>query len=120
MELNYYQLKAASTCMDSCNNMTYLLTGLVAEVGEVADKIAKWKRRKEAHIDKDLLVFNTRDTVDVYTYHKELGKELGDVLWFVAIMSAHIGFSLNDVAQMNLDKLAERKAKNEIVTHKDH
>lgn len=38
MTLNEYQHRAMSTCMDSCNNIAYMLTGLNAEIGEVNDK----------------------------------------------------------------------------------
>ena len=41
MTLNEYQKLAMTTCMESCKNDTYMLFGLMAEVGEVADKIAK-------------------------------------------------------------------------------
>ena len=41
MELNEYQEKAMQTCLDTCKNITYMLNGLNAEVGEVNDKIAK-------------------------------------------------------------------------------
>ena len=41
MQLNEYQQQAMTTCMDSCENDTYMLFGLMAEVGEIADKIAK-------------------------------------------------------------------------------
>ena len=35
----------------------------------------------------------------------EIAKELGDVLWYVAIIALEIGISLFDVATMNLKKL---------------
>ena len=34
MELNEYQKQAMTTCMVSCENDTYILFGLMAEVGE--------------------------------------------------------------------------------------
>jgi NTP pyrophosphatase (non-canonical NTP hydrolase) len=94
--------------------------GLVAEVGEIADKIAKWKRKKEAYVTDDHLVFNTWQTDEVDEKHVELMKELGDVLWFVAGIADHFGYSLSEVAEMNLEKLAGRKSKGAIVTHEDH
>ena len=36
MELNEYQKKAMSTCLPSCDNISYMSLGLVSEVGELA------------------------------------------------------------------------------------
>jgi NTP pyrophosphatase (non-canonical NTP hydrolase) len=41
-----------------------------------------------------------------------LKKELGDVLWFIAELSTHLGFTLQDVAELNLQKLADRQQRN--------
>lgn len=118
--LDEYQTRAVSTRLDSCDNVTYMAFGLVAEVGELADKIAKWKRKKEAYVTDDRLVFDTWQMNEVDEKHAELMKELGDVLWFVSGIADHFGYSLSEVAEMNLEKLAGRKSKGTIVTHEDH
>ncbi|MHB1426717.1 MAG: nucleoside triphosphate pyrophosphohydrolase family protein [Gemmataceae bacterium] len=67
---------------------------MAGETGEVADKIKKVIRR------------NGEFTTEVKT---EIAKELGDVLWYVAILSQALGFDLETVARMNLTKLEDRK-----------
>ena len=39
-----------------------------------------------------------------------IAKELGDVLWYVSILAGEFGFTLEDVAKMNVEKLQARKA----------
>ena len=38
-------------------------------------------------------------------------KEVGDVLWYLAVFAHHLGVPLEEVAQQNLDKLQSRKAR---------
>ena len=64
--------------------------GLSGEVGEVNDMIKKYVFH-EAEMD--------------WTHLK---KELGDVLWYVALMCSSIGWELDDVMKMNIEKLEER------------
>lgn len=109
MTLKEYQQQAMMTCMASCKNDTYMLFGLMAEVGEIADKVAKWKRKKIARIDWDKLVFSTSEIEEAQEYKKQLLAELGDCLWFIAGIAEVAGVSLEEIAQMNLDKLASRK-----------
>lgn len=120
MELNNYQQRAMGTCLPSCENIVYMLNGLNAEVGEINDKVAKWVRKGIARIDNNHLVFNTSDESVVEDYRHELIKEVGDCAWFIAGLSMVLGTSLEDVAQINLDKLAARKREGTIITHKDH
>lgn len=120
MELNEYQKRAMSTCLPSCKNALYMITGLSAEVGEVNDKVAKDCRRGELSMQNNHLVYSTSDENVVREKRIELMKELGDIVWFAFGLADVLGFTADEVCQMNLDKLAERKRKAEIITHKDH
>ena len=120
MELNEYQKKAITTSTEKSDNATYMLFGLMAEVGEIADKVAKWKRKGEAYFTDDRLVFTTSDQDEARALMTELAKEIGDVQWFVAGLARIFGFTLENVAQMNLDKLASRKDRGVIVGNGDN
>lgn len=43
--------------------------------------------------------------------HALLKKELGDIGWYLAAAARELGFTLSEVMQENLDKLADRKAR---------
>ena len=120
MELNQYQAKAMETCVEKSANTAYMLTGLSAEVGEVNDKVAKWIRKGIARFDNNCLVFNTCDINERNAYIVELVKELGDIIWFVSGLASIFGVSLEDVAQMNIQKLASRKQRGVIVGEGDN
>ena len=114
MELNKYQEKAMSTCMDSCDNISYMLLNLVAEVGEFSGKLAKAIRKKQVAIGGQTSINRNRLTVidddfDVLTFDQELRKEAGDILWQFAGLIHVMGWKLNDVGCENLIKLADRK-----------
>ena len=120
MELNEYQEKAMSTCLPSCNNFAYMSLGLVSEVGELAGKVAKAVRKEEITLSGNDLYCGKRITEDS---GKELDKaligEIGDVLWFVSGICNVLGLSLEDVAEANLAKLAERKKNGTIIGNGD-
>ena len=76
-------------------NLSYVSLGLNGEAGEVADKVKKIIRDKNG-------VLSHGDRI-------EIAKELGDVLWYITIMSDMLGYKLSDIAKMNVDKLSSRK-----------
>ena len=113
MDLNEYQEKAMTTCMDSCDNFSYMMLNLVGEVGEFASKVAKQIRKDNLYISRGQ--FNTYcckrlDKKELGDFYTSLQKEAGDILWQLAGLCKVMGWTLEDVAQENLEKLAARKA----------
>lgn len=109
MTLKEYQEKAMTTCMPSSENFSYMFLNLVGEVGEFASKVAKAIRKSNAEISHSKLS-RIGDTDMLAKQEDELKKEAGDILWQLSGLCTVMGWSLEDVAQMNLDKLAARKA----------
>lgn len=96
----------------AAENITYLGFGLMAEAGEVADKIAKAVRRIGIKINNNEIIFVRGDS---FQFTDNVVDELGDVLWFVAMLARYLGVSLEEVMRRNLDKLADRQARGVIV-----
>lgn len=118
--MDTYQRQAMTTCMDSCRNDVYMLTGLSAEVGELFDKVAKLKRAGKLKVIDDDIVFTTSDMSVKMELLRQFQNEIGDILWFVSGVSSMLGLSLNEVAFSNLRKLQMRKKSGTIETHTDH
>lgn len=102
MEMNEYQTKATSTAIYPQRgfNPIYPVLGLNGEAGEVAEIIKKVIRDGDGWVDED-----ARD---------DLLYELGDCLWYISAICDELGFDLNDVAQANLDKLADRQRRDRL------
>lgn len=100
MQLNEYQQQAETYALTGAKGLMYLVPGLAAEAGEVAGKWAKYLRDGQF-----------RDHV---TLREDMKKELGDCLWFIAIIAEQFNLSLTDVAVANLEKLEDRKQRNQI------
>ena len=108
MNFNEYQAFAKTTdvftenAAQKVNDPCFItkILGLSGEAGEVAEKFKKILR------DKDGIVSEEDKT--------EIVKELGDVLWYVAIISHYLGVDFNDVAQKNVEKLTSRQNRNVI------
>ena len=118
MTLNEYQKKAMQTCMPSCDNMAYMLLNLVAEVGELAGKIAKPIRKGNAIIrDNHLTPAHLFDEDDMYEFEnmrEEMILEAGDCLWQLSGVIKRLGCTLEEAAQKNLEKLASRAKRGKI------
>lgn len=95
MTLNEYQNKAHEfACyMDDY----YPWFALIEEIGELYTHIAKLLRGDYAYLDKTAIK-----------------KELGDCLWQFQEVCSSLGFTLQDIAELNIDKLEDRKQRDKI------
>ncbi len=92
MRMNEYQLLAQRTANTKTRSgkIENGILGLCGETGECADLWKKYLHQGH-ELDKDKLV-----------------EELGDVLWYCAELASGLGMSLEDVAQINVEKLKKR------------
>lgn len=96
MTLDEYQdLAVESAIYDPQFAIVYPALKLSGEAGEVSEKVGKRLR----DFSGDLTDPDWQDTV---------AKELGDVLWYIAALARDIGWSLEEIAEANLSKLASR------------
>lgn len=85
-----YQVFARTTAIyPSQYGVLYTALGLTNEAGEVAGKIKK----------------SLRDGIDT---REATLDELGDVLWYAAMLAHELGERLSDVAARNVGKLTDR------------
>lgn len=120
--LNEYQEQAMTTCTESSDNHLYMLTGLCEEVGELHGKFAKAIRKGllKALIDNNFHTDGLEGTEVSQELIPEITKEIGDCLWMLAGICHTLGITLEDVANKNLAKLADRQKRNVIIGEGDN
>ncbi|MBP6925448.1 MAG: nucleoside triphosphate pyrophosphohydrolase family protein [Candidatus Pacebacteria bacterium] len=97
MTFDEYQKTAELTAKyPDKHKIIYAALGLGNESGEVLGKIKKWIRGDDG------------DDAMTEERRQDLKGELGDVLWYVTILSRDLGFSLDEVAEYNNKKLLDR------------
>jgi NTP pyrophosphatase (non-canonical NTP hydrolase) len=96
IQLNDYQTQAAKTAVYPYESrIAYLALGLNGEAGEVAEVIKKSLRSGLKYPNEE--------------EREKLKLELGDVLWYLAILASELNYSLESIALANLEKLNSRK-----------
>jgi len=73
--------------------LAYTALGLAGESGEYTEKVKKLIR--DGKLDKPLAA-----------------KELSDVLWYLTASAKELGYSLADIAEINIVKLTDRAERN--------
>lgn len=105
MTLDEYQSKALKTALPFVRqSIVYTALGLAGEAGEVVERIKKACRKQETLMGANFTIDEGR----------ELAGELGDILWYVALMADQLGYPLDLVAVLNILKLTRRQATGQI------
>ena len=101
MDFKEYQEKALETAVYGAGHkIIYPALGLANEAGEVLGKIKKVLRDNDGEFTLEL--------------RKSIGKEMGDVLWYIAALSSDIEIPLDQIAAENIQKLIDRRNRNQI------
>lgn len=93
MTPNEYQNEALRTVPWGINSQSMLMMGVMGLAGESGEAV---------------------DLVKKYVFHEHaleiehLAKELGDVAWYLAVTAHVIGYDLEEILRMNVDKLRKR------------
>lgn len=109
MTLNEYQKEALVTAQwsgDELRDLSHWVLGITGEAGEIAEKVKKIIRDHDGKLDNDAKF--------------ELSKEIGDVLWYLAVLAEHMGYKFEAIGQMNIAKLRDRQKRNKIQGNGDN
>ncbi len=99
-DFNEYQKESKVTdtkVVINDSRLAFYALGISDEAGEVAGKVKKLYRDKNAVLTEE--------------YKKEIIKEIGDVLWYMSQMCTYLGVNLEEVAKNNLEKIKSRHAR---------
>ena len=97
MELNEYQKKCLNTWGGE-QKLVRAFLGVAGESGELSERIKK----------------HLRGDYDFEELKKKSEKEIGDVLYYLAVTAHELGLDLNEIAQNNILKLAKRDKEGKI------
>lgn len=103
MTFNEYQNQALTTAVysgDEFKDLMHWVLGINGEAGEISEKIKKIVRDKDGIVTK-----NDKE---------EIIKEMGDVLWYLAVLARHFDYDFEEVSKRNIAKLTSRKARGTI------
>ena len=94
-----YQRQASETSLypKRLQNLEYPTLGLAGEAGEVANIVKKIQRDFGGKLTEEIRL--------------KLKDELGDVLWYISACADELGLTLEQIAEFNVKKLAERHKK---------
>ena len=99
MTADFYEMKAGQTAIfPKSQALEYLALGLTSEAGEVAGKVKK-------------LIRDGEDVEGFELKKMAIASEVGDVLWYCAMLAKEVGVPLNDIMKDNLKKLHGRKVR---------
>ena len=93
MEFNDYQNQAKNTAIYPKDKaVVYPALGLAGEAAEVENKVKKV----------------LRDGSEIKDVSKDIASEIGDCLWYISVLASDIGWDLESIAKLNIEKLTDR------------
>ena len=92
-EEKYQESAKATAIYPKKDALPYLALGLVSEAGEVAGKVKKKIRDGTSH---------------------DVASEIGDVLWYCAMLATEMNISLGKIMENNIEKLYGRKQRGKL------
>ena len=98
MTPNEYQELCKKTLTSESDNLNYLVLGLASEAGEVAGKLKKVIRGDVPYSEQTI----------------PIAKEVGDCLWYCAMICENLGLKMEEVMRNNIQKLQARQHNNTI------
>ena len=93
MTINEYQKLAMTTLNPALSEKDVLINGVMGLCGESGEVIDMVKKHLAQGHDLD---------------REKIAKELGDVAWYLAEIATVIGYDLEDILAMNIEKLRAR------------
>jgi NTP pyrophosphatase (non-canonical NTP hydrolase) len=103
MTFDEYQKQALTTAVNTYEPLMAKTIWAMGVAGEAGEVIEKWKK---------IVAYKDGEVSD--EDRADLGKELGDVVWYIAVMAHELGLSFDDIMQRNVEKLRSRQARNVI------
>lgn len=110
MNFQEYSKRASATDINPDKSPNYYFYGLAGEVGEITEKLKKYMR------DHGL---SSPDQMTPEQW-REVLYEVGDCLWYLDAIARLGNSSLEEVANMNLEKLEDRLNRGVIKGNGDH
>src|SRR3970040_680465 len=104
LDFDLYQFKARETAIypekGKLGGLLYTTIGLCGESGELANKVKKILRDTESQTTEESRI--------------KISEELGDILWYIAMLCDKLNLRMAQVANNNIQKLQARKLNGKI------
>ena len=114
MTMNDYQTMAMESAIYP-DALIYPMLGLQGEVGELAEKLKKHFRDNEYEVVMEDCIAEMPAELRF-----DMAREVGDVLWYLTAIASDLGYSLDEIASMNIEKLEDRANRGHIKGNGDY
>jgi NTP pyrophosphatase (non-canonical NTP hydrolase) len=98
MTFDEYQKQALTTAENDYEPLMERTIWAMGVSGEAGEVIEKWKK---------IVAYKSGKVSDADL--ADLAKELGDVVWYIAVFAHSLGLSFDDIMRRNVEKLKDRK-----------